>query len=396
MPMKTSLFHCMRCEMRVSALLIPLYVGVLSLIFTVLLSMLSYALHIPKEMTSRLEEETKGIPYAADVSSVYSGNAHILAELPCTAATINYLSEQQLFTDLLLQHHEKQITAEKGSIAVYINEQLSGFSVLEGREMQREDNTASANVIWLCDTAAQSLQVQTGDSIVLSSAAAAPVSLQVAGIFASAGEDAPAFYLNAATAEQLMARSGLSRRQTCRITFADYTQCGEGLRRLNALGCETECAWFEEADILYGNIRSMQLTFWLVSVILLLCVAIVLYAMNGMILDYRQRFFALLRCLGASVRSILLLYGAVSFFLITVSVLLSSLCSRVYIRNTVRLLNDYFDMTLSAPQLYPAFSELMLGWAGSILVCVPVFVMLYHKLRRRSAVTLLRQSEREG
>ncbi|MBR6761397.1 MAG: hypothetical protein IKM30_05115 [Oscillospiraceae bacterium] len=396
MKMKTSLFHCMHCEIRVSALLIPLYVGVLALIFTVMLSMLSYALHIPEQMTDHLEKETSGIPYIAEVSSVYSGNAYILSDLSYADAEIAYLSEEQLLTDIQLRHNGKQLMAENGRIAVCIKEQHQTLSVTEGRSMRLADNTDVSDIIWISDTAAQNLQVHAGEAITLKGAYAGQVTLQIAGIFAAQTEDDPLFYLNAATAEQLMTHNSLSKRQTCRITFSNYAECQKGMRQLETLGCEAKCAWFEEADILYGNIRSIQLTFWLVSVILLLCVAIVLYAMNSMIVDYRQRFFALLRCLGASVRSILLLYGSISICLITVSILLSSLCSRLYIQNTVRLLNNYFNMELAVQQLYPALSELLLGWSGAILVCLPVFILLYRKLSRYNAVTLLRQSEREG
>ncbi len=394
--MKTSLFHCMRCELRVSALLVPLYVCVLSLIFTVLLSMLSYAMHIPVQMTKQLDQETSGIPYIADVSSVYSENAHVLSALSYTKAEITYLSAEQLLADVRLESHNTQLDTATGQITVYISAQHDTMAVTEGRSMQPADNTETAGIIWLSQEAAQHLQVQPGDTVGFSGMNVAQVSLQVAGFFAVQTEDAPLFCLNAATAEQLMMQNNLSRRQICRITFADYTQCRTGMAQLEALGCKGECALFEETDVLYSNVRSLELTFWLISAVLLLCVAIVLYAMNCMLVDYRQRFLGLLRCMGASVRSISLLYGSISLIMVTISVLFSSLCSRLYIKHTVHLLNDYFAMELAAKQLYPSFPTLLIGWIGAALVCIPVFVMLYRRLNRYSAVTVLRHSEREG
>ena len=387
-----ALLPCVWSECRSVRFFLPFYVIVLSIVCTLLLSILSFAETIPQRLRRELDSQLEALQYTATVLSATKEQAEALAEIECEEIRISYLAEPMLLNNAVLGMPENSDAAMQGTILIYAGKHSAAMQITDGRAPDFSDNSAEMPCLWLSQTAAAASGGRIGSEIRLTTARYGSRMLTVAGIYADDSTEYD-YVVSAAFADDLIAENGLSKRQSCTMLFRDYSSCQRAEAQLTALGCTMQASAYETVDAYYDSPRAMQAIFLVIAFVLFCCLGILLYSMNSMLIDMRSRFIGLSTCLGASVRSIIVLYAVLCEPLLLLSMLLGALGSRIYIDRTVLLMKEYLDVEMQASELYTGIRTLLLGWLGANVILLLVFLFLRKKICSIASIALLAQSE---
>ncbi len=391
MNMKRNLLCTVFSELKISRRLIVLYAVILSTMFTLLLSMLSFAEHIPYKMEQQLDERLEGSIFKADILSLTSENAELLDEIPASGSQISFLAESVVLDGAYVISSTAESEGE-GIINICTAKSGDSSHISEGRDIEFSDNTSGEYSLWLSESCALRLNAVTGDALVFTNGNNIHYSAAVEGIYYDAYNEAP-FMINAPLARAVLEESGKSTRQSCRAEFSSYSDCRNAVSILEKNGCEVRCTLYDKTNEMYDNIRYMNMIFIIISLVLFICLGIILYAMNSMLIDVRAGYIAMLRCLGAKKSQIVSLYLMICEPVLVTGILAGCIFSRAYISYTAELMDEYLSLSVSAENMSPSIKTAMTAFIGANIVLTAVFGVMYRRISGISAAALFSNAE---
>lgn len=395
MKFKKNLLCTVFNELRISRWLIVLYAVITSIMFSVLFSIISFAEHIPDAAENQLNEKFKGYTYQAQISSLTSKNAELLAEIPAAAHTrITFLAEAYILNNASVSSDTAVLEGE-GMINVCTSNSSDTSHILDGRDVEFSDNTSGEYSLWLSESGAADLNVKCGDALRVSIKDGETYSAALEGIYCDTYNDA-AFMINASFAEDILKNAEKTTRQSCTAEFSSYNDCRNFILEMENIGCGVKCAAFDKIDEIYDNVRYMQMIFVIISLVLFACLGIILYAMNGMLVDVRTGYIAMLKSLGAKNGQIVKLYFAICEPVLVLGTVLGFLISKYYISYTSELMKVYLDINVTAESMSPEFKTVLIVFLGANAVLFLVFAFMYRKISKVSAAALFNRAESDG
>ena len=394
MKLKKNLLCTFFSEIKISRWLIVLYTVIFSVMFTVLLSIISFAEHIPDSMEQKLNEKFGGNIYIANILSLTSKNAEILAEIPnIKEAHISFLGEAIVLDGAAISS-DTAVLNDEGIINVCTTNS-DDSNISEGRGIEFSDNTSDKYSLWLSKTSSERLNVKIGDILKFLTKNSGQYSVVLEGIYYDTYNEA-AFMINAPLAETILKNAEKTIRQSCYAIFSSYYDCRNAITEFEKNGCEVNCSYYNQIDAIYDNVRYMQMILIIISLVMFVCLGIILYAMNSMIIDVRSGYIAMLKALGAKNGQIVRLYLAICEPVLALGILAGWLISRYYISYTSELMETYLDFSVSAASMIPSIVTILIAFLGANVVLTAVFAVMYRRISKVCAVALFNSSERDG
>lgn len=394
MKFKKNLLSTLFSEIHVLRWLIVLYMVIISVMFTVLLSMISFAEHIPHKMALQLNDELDGSIFKAEILSLTSKNAEVLAEIPAAEVQISFLAEAYVLNGALISSNTAVLEGE-GMINICTTSRDNISHISKGRGVEYFDNTSGEYSLWLSESSAAILNVKIGDALQYSIEEHVTYPTILKGIYHDTYNEA-AFMINASLAETVLKDAGKTTRQSCYAEFFSYYDCRNAVSELENNGCEVKCLLYDRVDEIYDDIRYMQMIFIIILLVLFICLGIILYAMNSMLIDVRAGFIAMLKALGEKNSQIVKLYLAICEPVLTFGILAGCLMSKYYINYTAELMETYLELSVSAASMAPTIITALIAFLGANTVLAAVFAVMYGRISKVSAAALFNSAERDG
>lgn len=394
MNMKKNLFSTVFSELYLSRWLVVLYTVILSTMFTLLLSMLSFAENIPVKMENQLDERLEGSLFKADILSLTSDNAEILADIKADNIEISFLAEAVVLDGAYISSVSGKTEGE-GTIAVCTSENTDDSFIISGRSNDISDNTSGKYSLWISEECAESLDIGAGDVLEFVTEDNLKFSVTAEGIYSDTYSEAE-YMINAPLARAVLEAEGKTTRQSCSAVFSSYTDCRNAVLSLEEKGCEVRCTLYDKTNEVYDNIRYIRMIFIIIAVVLFICLGIILYAMNSMLIEVRSGYIAMLKCLGAGKPQIISLYLVICEPILAAGIIAGGLFGRLYIDYTSSLMEEYLSLNFSVEGMYPTLQTAAAAFIGANIVLISVFAMLCSKISGISAAALLGNAESDG
>ena len=243
MKLKKNLLCTFFSEIKISRWLIVLYTVIFSVMFTVLLSIISFAEHIPDSMEQKLNEKFGGNIYIANILSLTSKNAEILAEIPnIKEAHISFLGEAIVLDGAAISS-DTAVLNDEGIINVCTTNS-DDSNISEGRGIEFSDNTSDKYSLWLSKTSSERLNVKIGDILKFLTKNSGQYSVVLEGIYYDTYNEA-AFMINAPLAETILKATPHKERLTA--LYASCLHIFRHLAQISLDGRQPACAQFVQS-----------------------------------------------------------------------------------------------------------------------------------------------------
>lgn len=320
-------------EIRVLKKDILLYWFVLMIIYSLIVSLLSFSRMALAQVNEIIDTQTKEIQFELKVTNPDEDLLEILKTKDAYNINYCFLNETRLLSNPVLAFAQKEVAVSGNVIPI----------LPKDNSIRLQSDTFDSESIFLAESTAAALGVTTGDVVLFqmqNSAAAA--SCKVGCIYADMQEtaSAPLFLLSPNAAQRILHESGTSEKYYIEAEVATYEACDIAIRALRHLGYDCSSSLysyiFEKVNTIYIACRGL----YAMNLVLGIALTMIFISFFTIIFARRSAFIDLLIHQGMPLFKIVLLYWCVVEL---IHVIVTLTCFPIAKQLTKWISTDFFD-----------------------------------------------------